>query len=70
MMVAIYKSVLERMIFGCPLVPLETGGFIGMKNNVIVDFVFDSGRGQNDFGSYLPDADLLSIPVPFGKAGI
>lgn len=59
MMIAIEKSVLEKIVFGCPQVPPEIGGFLGMKNNIIADFVFDSGREQNNFGSYSPDTELL-----------
>lgn len=59
MMVAIDKSVLEKIVSNCPQVPPETGGFLGMKDNVIVDFVFDSGHKQNDFCSYSPDSRLL-----------
>lgn len=59
MTVSIGESVLEKIVFGCPQVPPETGGFLGVKNNVIVDFVFDAGQGQNNFGSYSPDTGLL-----------
>ncbi len=58
-MLQIYESVYNAILFGCPLVPPESGGFLGSKSGVICDFSLDNGQPTDNQGTYRPNYEFL-----------
>ena len=59
----IYESVLNTIIASTPLVPPESGGILGGRNNLISCYVMDN-RDDVDAGAiYVPDTAVLNRAI-------
>ena len=56
----ITESVCNNIIHACLSMPLETGGILGGKNNIITEFVFDKGTPLSSKQHYYPDISKLN----------
>lgn len=57
----ILEDVLDKIIISSPLVPPETGGIIGGKNQIVSHVVFDSGnKNSNGYDIYAPNTAFLN----------
>ena len=69
--VNINKEVYSKILDIIPTIPPETGGILGGKNDIITNFVFDTGLPNGDIGHYYPDIDKLnSCILDWQKHGI
>ena len=58
----ILKSVYYDIMMSAPIVPPESGGIMGAKDDVVIEYFTDSGR-RNDGYSYFPDIEKLNRQV-------
>ena len=57
------KKIFNEIICTCPDAPPETGGILGSKNGLIVDFLFDKGINHDFPDQYVPDVDKLNKKI-------
>ncbi len=55
----IYENI-YNIILNLPEVPPEYGGIIGGQNDIIKNFVFDSGLATHNYDSYIPNVSKLN----------
>lgn len=58
-MMKIKRNIYVQLL-GCPLVPPETGGILGQRENIIDTVVVDRGEPSENGGSYKPDVSFLN----------
>ena len=67
----IRKTIYNKIINLCPVVPPETGGIIGQQNGIIGFAEFDSGTVQSDCAVYIPNVEKLnSVIEKWKRSGI
>ena len=67
----IRKTIYNKIINLCPVVPPETGGIIGQQNGIICFAEFDSGTVQSDCAVYIPNVEKLnSVIEKWNRSGI
>lgn len=57
------KEIFDEIIWTCPNIPPETGGILGSKNGLVVDFLFDKGIKQDFPDQYVPDINKLNKKI-------
>jgi len=55
----IFERVVNDVINNCLSMPIETGGILGGKNNVITEFEFDKGTAFSSINHYYPSVEKL-----------
>ena len=67
----IRKTIYNKIINLCPVVPPETGGIIGQQNGIIGFAEFDSGTLQSDCAVYIPTVEKLNPVIEkWNRSGI
>ncbi len=62
LMMKILTDVYEKII-NCPLAPPETGGIIGIKNEVVCSCFYDNSLPQRKRAIYIPNVDFLNAKI-------
>jgi len=59
----IIKSNIYHEILNMPAVPPETGGIIGMQNDIVTSFVFDKGKTNYQKAMYTPNIYFINNQI-------
>lgn len=49
------------MIFSAQETPIETGGILGIKSNIVSECVFDLSK--NEYGKYVPNTEMINKTI-------
>lgn len=65
----ILRSVYEKILYSVPETPIETGGILGIRSDVVIECVFD--LNGNEYGKYVPNTSMINnIIALWQKNGI
>jgi len=59
----IKKAIYHSIIAECSNNPIESGGIIGGKNNIVTEFIFDKGTDSSSIQHYFPDTEKLNAHI-------
>ncbi|MCL2354401.1 MAG: hypothetical protein FWC68_00625 [Oscillospiraceae bacterium] len=64
----IAKKIYDEIIIKCLNMPIETGGILGGRNNIVSSFVFDIGLDNSSIQHYFPNIDKLNACLMYWQS--
>lgn len=67
----ILREVFLKMISSFPMVPPENGGILGMKDDIVCEYLHDYSKQTNEAAKFVPDVQWMNqIIYDWNKKGV